>query len=118
MPPKTLNLIIHTLPLLLGVVFSYFFWRNNSILLIIYLLAALAVIWVGRDRRTEFLVFIYGAVIGFLIETIGTQVSGYQSFANPQILGIPGWLVVAWGYGFVLMKRIGLVITQGTPWTK
>ncbi len=118
MPTKTFNLIIHTLPLLLGICFSYLFWRINNLLLAVFLVAVFVVLWMSRDRKTEFLTFVYGMAVGFLIETFGTRISGYQSFANPQMLGIPDWLVVAWGYGFVLMKRVGLIISTGSPWTQ
>jgi len=62
-----------------------------------------------RDN-SEFAIFIYGIIIGGLVEVIGTQVSGYQSFAEPDFLGIPMWLPVVWGYGFVAMKRIGIIL--------
>ncbi|MFA5318257.1 MAG: hypothetical protein WC323_02165 [Patescibacteria group bacterium] len=83
---KKLNLlIIHTLPLFLGILLSYFFWQSNLLLLVIYILLVIGIIIIGKDRKTEWLILIYGAVIGFIIETIGTSVSGYQSFTQPDI---------------------------------
>lgn len=73
----------------------------------------MVVIWFGQDRKTESLIFLYGLGAGFVVETLGTQVSGYQSFTLPQVLGIPYWLLVSWGYGFILMKRIGFIIVMG-----
>jgi len=113
---KLKQLLIHTLPLIFGIACSYFFWKQKMLLLAIYVLVVLVLILTGKDKRTEFLIFIYGAVIGFFIETIGTQASGYESFTTHDILGIPYWLLVAWGYGFILMKRIGLIIGKGSPW--
>lgn len=115
---KATLVLLHSIPLVLGIFLSYFLWRSNMLLLIAYLVATAVVIVSGKDRRTESMVFIYGMVVGFIIETVGTSVSGYQSFANPDMLGIPLWLVVTWGYGFVLMKRVGLIIGTGSPWVK
>lgn len=115
--PKSLQLLIHSSPLALGILLSYIFWRSNSLLLGIYLVAVFALILLGRDRKVEFLIAIYGIIAGFIIEVIGTQISGYQNFTQSDFLGIPAWLLIAWGYGFVLMKRISLLIATDSPWT-
>jgi len=98
-----------TLPIMLGILLSYLFWQNNSLLFAIYLLLSLALISLHKDK-SEYFIFAYGIFIGTIVEVIGTQVSGYQSFANPNFGGIPLWLPLAWGYGFVAMQRIGRVL--------
>jgi len=113
---KFKQLILHSSPLALGVILSYFFWNSNLLLLLIYSALVAAIIFSGRDRKPEFLIFIYGAIIGFAIETIGTQISGYQKFTNLDVWGIPYWLIVSWGYGFILMKRVGFILAAGSPW--
>ena len=118
MPNKTQQFIVHSSPLAFGILLSFLFWQQNWLLVLIYLALASLVVLSGNDKKTELWVFIYGLVSGFVVETIGTQVSGYQSFTQPDILGIPYWLIISWGYGFVLMKRIGLIIATGTPWIK
>ena len=115
-PNRAGLLIVHSLPLALGVLLSFLFWRSNVLLLIIYCLLVAAIIFFGKDRKSEAWIFVYGIIAGFIIETIGTQVSGYQSFTNPDVWGIPYWLMVSWGYGFILMKRISLIIATGSPW--
>lgn len=82
------------MPLFVGILLSYLFWRSNLLLLIIYSVFVIGLIYFGKDKKTEFLIFVYGSIVGFIIETIGTQISGYQSFAQPDALGIPYWLVV------------------------
>jgi len=115
---KTKQILIHSLPLVFGILLSYFFWQINFLLLAIYSILVLAIIFSGRDKKIELNIFVYGLIAGFAVETIGTQISGYQSFTQPDILGIPYWLIVSWGYGFILMKRIGLIIGTGSPWIK
>ncbi len=118
MAEKIKKLVTHSSPLVLGILLSYLFWESNTLLLGIYILAVFILIISGRDRKIELLIWVYGMIAGFAIETIGTQVSGYQNFTNPDILGIPYWLVVAWGYGFILMKRISLILATGSPWVR
>ena len=113
---KVKSLIIYSLPLALGVLLSYLFWRQNLLLLATYCVITATIVFLGKDKKTELLIFLYGVVAGFFIEIVGTQISGYQSFAQPDVWGIPLWLIVSWGYGFILMKRLGLIIATGTPW--
>ncbi len=113
---KNIALIIHSMPLILGILLSFLFWKSNSLLLVVYLLLVAVIVFFGKDRKVESWIFMYGVIAGFIIETIGTHISGYQSFTLPQIWGIPYWLVITWGYGFILMKRIGLIIAFGSPW--
>jgi hypothetical protein len=115
---KLLLIIFHSLPLFSGILLSYLFWRQNLLLLVIYSVFVFALICFGKERKAEFLIFVYGSFVGFIIETIGTQISGYQSFTQPDTLGIPYWLVVSWGFGFLLMKRIGLIIATNSPWAE
>ncbi len=110
------QLIIHSSPLALGIVLSYIFWQSNYVLLAIYSVLVLAIILMGKDRDVEFKILVYGIITGAVIEIIGTQVSGYQSFAKPDFMGIPYWLAVSWGYGFILMKRISLILGTSSPW--
>ncbi len=108
---KTKEVISETVPILFGILLSYLFWRNNILLAIIYLAFTVGLILWHKDS-TEFFIFVYGIIIGALVETVGTQISGYQSFAKPDFAGIPMWLPIVWGYGFVAMKRIGFSIAK------
>lgn len=109
-------IILHSLPFVLGICLSYFFSQNNGALLLIYLAVTALVVLLGKDKKTESYIFIYGLVAGSIIEVLGTSVSKYQSFTNPQFYGIPFWLPVTWGYGFILMKRVSLIIAKNSPW--
>lgn len=114
---KKFNLIaVHSLPFVFGIALSYLFWRNNLILLICYLLIVTVFILAGKDRKTELGIAVYGFVAALIIESLGSSVSHYQTFNNPTFWGIPIWLPVAFSYGFILMKRIGFILSKGSPW--
>jgi len=106
---KISKVFIETLPIFFGILLSYLFWENNMLLFIIYLALTLGLIYFHKDK-IEFIIFAYGILVGAIVEIIGTQVSGYQSFTKPDFGGIPIWLPVVWGYGFVAMKRISFVL--------
>ena len=103
------KILTETWPIIIGIVLSYLFWLDNYWLFGMYLIMSLVLIWWHKDK-TEYFIFVYGILIGLLVEIIGTQVSGYQSFTKPDFFGIPIWSPVAWGYGFVAMRRIGDII--------
>lgn len=105
------KIFIETVPLILGVAAAYFFWENNVLLTVLFLLT-ITLILKTNYKQGDFFALFYGFIIGIIIEIIGTSVSGYQSFANPDFLGIPIWLPIAWAFGFMLMKRIGIIIYQ------
>ena len=106
------KIFLETLPILFGILLSYLFWRNNLLLFVIYLVLTSGLVYFHKDK-TEYIIFVYGVIIGAIVEIIGTQVSGYQSFTKPDFAGIPMWLPIVWGYGFVAMKRIGIIIKYG-----
>lgn len=108
---KLPKVFLETLPILFGILLSYLFWQNNVLLFAVYLVLSLGLMYFHRDKN-ELMIFIYGIIIGAIVEVTGTKVSGYQSFTNPDVGGIPLWLPIAWGYGFVAMKRIGFVLKR------
>lgn len=111
MMTKFYRVFVETLPILLGILLSYLFWERTAVLAIIYVALAITLISFHKDKK-EFIIFAYGIIIGLLVEVIGTQISSYQSFAKPDFFGIPLWLPIVWGYGFVAMKRIGFVLAS------
>jgi hypothetical protein len=106
---KYLKLILETLPVFVGILFSCLFWQDNLLLFFIYLAMSVGLIYLHKDKD-EIIIFAYGVAVGLFVEVTGTKVGGYQSFTQPDFMGIPFWLLFAWGYGFVAMKRVGFAI--------
>lgn len=86
-------------------------------MLVTILTMTLAYILWGRDRKIEFAVAIVGTMWGVVIEIIGATVSGYHTFNEPDFFGIPLWVAVCWGFGFVLGKRVVLILTKGSSFS-
>jgi len=63
-----------------------------------------------RDHKNEPLLFGAGVIFGLLIE-VGLRYFGYQQvWTDGSLLGVPYWLPIAWGVGFVLITRFGIVV--------
>ncbi len=68
--------------------------------------------WYVRIRE----VYLYGigAAVGAFIE-IGFRFLGYQqTWTDASLFGVPFWLPLAWGMGFVLITRLGIYV-RGIP---
>ena len=69
-----------------------------------------SLIFYWNFRLPEVKLFYIGTAAGFLIE-VGFRFLGYQqSWTDASLLGIPYWLPIAWGMGFVLITRLGIYI--------
>jgi len=111
MVDKIKEVIIQTIPLLVGLFLASLLWKQNLVLLLSFIAIIIAVFLI-KYNKGEFIILIYGICIGLLIEIVGTHLVKYQSFTNPDIFGIPSWLPLAWGYAFVLMGRIAKILSK------
>ncbi|MFZ1987965.1 MAG: hypothetical protein WAV21_02965 [Minisyncoccia bacterium] len=69
-------------------------------------------IFLLKNHRNEGWILVIGIGFGLLIE-IGFRIFGYQQNWNQSSLfGIPYWLPIAWGIGFVLITRLGIVLRR------
>lgn len=103
------KIFLETVPILIGVVLTYFFWKNNFLLTVLFA-ALLAATLKIKYYPGDLFALLYGSAIGFALEVFQTSVAKFHSFSNPDFLGIPVWMPFVWGYGFMLMKRIGIII--------
>ncbi|HIJ99711.1 TPA: hypothetical protein H1011_02715 [archaeon] len=80
--------------------------------IVVLLLANFAV----RYERNEWKVFVLGTIVGFTMEWAGDalyhQFTWKQTFVDQTLFGMPLWLPALWGYGFVMMRRIGNVLVH------
>jgi hypothetical protein len=60
-----------------------------------------------RRERGEGVLFAVGFVVGLSIEVGLGLIARSQHWENASLWGVPYWLPVIWGYGFVVMRRIG-----------
>lgn len=88
----------------LGVIIISLGYTNNLLttILLLALLGLEAIFW---HEKTDFLLFLVGAIVGPTGEIIAILFGAWQ-YANPTLLGIPIWLPLAWGIITLSIKRI------------
>ncbi len=73
-----------------------------------FIIAVTFIIFIVKDHKNELWLFISGMVFGCVIE-IGLRILGHQqNWTQASLFGIPYWLPIAWGIGFVIITRFGL----------
>ena len=82
--------------------------RFSELALTAFVIAVTLLIFVMKDHKNERYLFITGILVGSFIE-IGFRILGYQqTWADASLFGIPYWLPIVWGIGFVLITRYGM----------
>lgn len=99
---------LESIPVIIGKILLVLFWKNNILLTFLYLLIILMAFKIKYEKR-EIFIFLLGAIVGLAIE-ISSVFVGFERFSQPLILGIPLWMPLTWGYGFVVIKRVSIAI--------
>lgn len=60
-----------------------------------------------KRESGEVYLYLIGVVMGLTIEVGLGLINRSQHWDNASLFGVPYWLPVIWGYGFVAMRRIG-----------
>ena len=82
--------------------------RGLTILVILAIIVTLLL----RYRHGELLLLTIGILAGGVIE-IGLRFVGFQQvWNNASLFGVPYWLPLIWGFGFVVITRLGIYITS------
>ncbi len=99
------------LPLVLFFIFESF--SINEVYLSLMLVVILAVSFYFKYTKGEFKLFLFGGVIGFIIEFLLGLIGRSQFWVNTYF-AIPVWLPLAWGAGFIYIRRLGNIIIEGS----
>ncbi|MFZ2619400.1 MAG: hypothetical protein WAX89_00815 [Alphaproteobacteria bacterium] len=80
---------------------------HYELLLLLLVLAILGyTFWLEYQQR-EWLLFAIGLTIGLVVEVGLGLFFRTQFWQYASLFGVPYWLPVVWGYGFVVMRRLG-----------
>jgi hypothetical protein len=74
-------------------------------------LALCALLYIRRESG-ELHLFAFGLLLALIIEVGLGLVARSQHWEHASLLGVPYWLPLIWGYGFVVIRRVGNLIVQ------
>ncbi|MFA5745163.1 MAG: hypothetical protein WC887_03045 [Candidatus Paceibacterota bacterium] len=82
--------------------------RFSELALTAFIVIVTFLVFIMKDHKNEVLLFVIGILVGSFIE-IGLRILGYQQvWTDASLFGVPYWLPIAWGLGFVLITRVGI----------
>lgn len=105
-----LKIILTTLPLL-GPSLLFLFTKNEYLVSLGILLFMIVAFKIKYYKR-EWIVFLVGILCGIVVEVGGDLIYRLQYWDSGSFFGVPLWLPLFWGYGFVFMRRIGNLIVN------
>jgi len=104
------SILFQLIPLFLVLVIFFFTQKEFYVTLGIILMIGLS--FFIEYNKNEWKVFLFGIVLGFLFEIGGDLIYKAQYWENASLFGIPIWLPLMWGYGFVFIRRIGNILVK------
>lgn len=78
---------------------------NELPLTLLAVVFCLLLLW--RREKGEGILFFLGLLTGLIIEVGLGLIARTQLWEYASFFGVPYWLPLIWGYGFVIMRRIG-----------
>jgi hypothetical protein len=100
-PLVFLILFFITLPLIRDEIIS-------SIILLLFIITSFII----KYYRKEWILFTIGFILGIILEIGGDMIYKLQYWETQSFLGVPPWLLILWGFQFVIVHRIGTIIMR------
>ena len=80
---------------------------HREALITVGVVAVVAVAFHFRYYAREWWLFALGSALGLVFELGGDAIYKLQSWSEGSLFGIPSWLPLFWGLGFVFIRRFG-----------
>jgi len=99
------NIFIQIIPLFLMLIIFLLTQKELFVSLGVILLIGITLLI--HYEKNEWKVILLGIILGIAFELGGDLIYKAQYWDQGSFLGIPYWLPIMWGYGFLLIRRIG-----------
>ena len=103
------KIIRELIPVLVMVVLLVFF--RSEVAITIFAVIIIAITFRMKHEKRELTLFLFGCVMGIIFELTGNYLLN-QKWGEASFFTIPVWLPLTWGYGFVIIRRIGNIIVN------
>lgn len=101
------RIIKELIPVLVMAALLIFF--RSEIAITVFAVGIIAITFVMKHEKREFYLFLFGCAMGIIFELTGNYLLN-QKWGESSFFTIPVWLPLTWGYGFVIIRRIGNII--------
>jgi len=91
---------------------SLWFLKNEVITCLLIVIILGINFYFFEYHRNEITWFVIGSIAGTVLEVGGDLFYKLQYWDKGSLFGIPLWLPLLWGYGFVFIRRIGNLIVS------
>src|SRR3989304_8063467 len=81
--------------------------KGNELIFTTAIILILLINFKIKYYKNEWTLFFIGMILGFFIEVVLGLYYRMQYWENARLLGVPIWLPIVWGYGFVFIRRVG-----------
>jgi hypothetical protein len=99
------NIYLQLIPVVL---FPFIFlFTTNEFIVTFWVLLLIASLLLIQYERGEWKVLGLGILAGLISEIGGDMIAKLQYWESGVLLGVPLWLPLLWGFGFVFIRRIG-----------
>jgi len=95
----------------LGVIIIFLFFFRTEIAITLLAILGIGLTFFIKYHKKEYLVLLFGIFMGIIFEIIGNFWLG-QNWPEASFFTIPIWLPLTWGYGFVIIRRIGNILIE------
>lgn len=101
--------LLHLLPVVIFFIFEALVPNEAITFIFLIFLSVFYFYFTGFKKREAYLLAL-GIIIGFLIETVLGNIYRQQLWLNASLWGVPTWLPLVWGVGFVIIRRLGDIL--------
>jgi hypothetical protein len=110
------RLLIHEVGWPLGASVGFFavraFLEWNELSLTLLALAAIVVTFSTDFHRGELKIFFFGLLYGIVVEIGLGSIHRQQIWLDASFFGIPTWLPIMWGLGFIYIGRFAAFVRR------
>ncbi len=85
---------------------------RNEIIFTFAIIILLLINFKADYHKNEWGLFLIGCIFGLIIEVVLGGIYRLQYWQQGSLFGVPIWLPIVWGYGFVIIRRIGNLIVK------
>ena len=107
---KSKEILKQLLPFIIAFLVPIFIDNEILFTFIVLLLIGFS-LKISYEKKEELLI-LFGIILGFIIEVVLGLVYRAQFWENASLFGVPIWLPLICGYGFLIIRRIGNLIVK------